>query len=260
VPLMPGAEPFHADGNSTGVLLCHGLSGSPASMRPWGQHLAERGYTVDVPRLPGHGTSVAECNRTRWEDWYATVERALLKLRETCDIVFVGGLSMGGALSIHLAQEHPDLVDGVMLVNPALASGDWKANFLLPVMRALQIKEYPAISNDIAKEGMDEIAYDKTPIFALSSFTRQWPRLVRDLHKVTQPTVMFHAPQDNIVDEATLEVIRARIGSNDFTYVELSDSYHVATLDHDAPKVFERSAAFIERVTRGIESSRAATS
>jgi len=257
---MPGAEPFHADGGSTGVLLCHGLSGSPGSMRPWGHYLAERGYTVDVPRLPGHGTSVAECNRTRWEDWYSVVERSLLQLHETCDVVFVGGLSMGGALAIHLAQQHLDLVDGVMLVNPALASGDWKANYLLPIMRGLQIKEYPAISNDIAKEGMDEVAYDKTPIHALWSFTRQWPRLVSDLHKVTQPTVMFHAPNDNILDGATLEVIKARIGSNDFTYVELSDSQHVATLDHDAPKIFERSVAFIERISREIDSPRATAS
>ena len=99
---MPGAEPFHADGGPIGVVLSHGLSGSPASMRPWGEYLAERGYTVDVPRLPGHGTTVAECNRTRWDDWYATVERSYLQMRERCEIVFVGGLSMGGALAVML--------------------------------------------------------------------------------------------------------------------------------------------------------------
>ena len=250
---MPGAEPFHHDGGSTGVLLSHGLSGSPASMRPWGRHLADLGYTVDIPRLPGHGTSVAECNRTRWEDWYATIERALLQMRESCDRVFVGGLSMGGALAIHLAQQQPELIDGVMLVNPALASGDWKANYLLPVMRALQIREYPAISNDIAKEGMDEVAYDKTPIYALWSFTRQWPHLVSDLHRLHQPTIVFHAPNDNLLDEATIEVLKARIGSNDFTYVELPDSYHVATLDHDAPVIFDRSAAFINRISAELD-------
>ena len=153
---MPGAEPFHADGGPIGVVLSHGLSGSPASMRPWGEYLAERGYTVDVPRLPGHGTTVAECNRTRWDDWYATVERSYLQMRERCEIVFVGGLSMGGALAIHLAQQHDD-VAGVMLVNPALGSNDLRAKLLLPVMKVLGIKEYPAISNDIAKEGMDEV-------------------------------------------------------------------------------------------------------
>jgi carboxylesterase len=240
------------------VLLCHGLSGSPASLRPWGRHLAEQGYTVDVPRLPGHGTTVGECNLTRWEDWFAEVERGLLGLSERCEHVFVGGLSMGGALAIHLAQQHPDEVAGLMLVNPALASRDWKARFLLPVMRALQVREYPAISNDIAKEGMDEVAYDKTPIRALWSFTTKWPMLVNDLHKVHQPTIVFHAPNDNVLDAASTEVLRAFIGSTDFSYVELPLSQHVATLDHDAPIILKRSTVFIERVLANLDHPQAA--
>ncbi len=228
-------------------------------MRPWGQYLAAHGYTVDVPRLPGHGTSVAECNRTRWDDWYATIERSYQNLRERCDLVFVGGLSMGGALAAHLAQQNPD-VAGVMLVNPALASGDLRVKLLLPVMRVLGIKEYPAISNDIAKEGMDEVAYDKTPVRALISFVDHWPMLVRDLHKLAQPTIMFHAPGDNIVDGATSEILKRDIGSHDFSYVELTRSQHVATLDHDAEAIFERSAAFIERVSAEYETPTATAS
>lgn len=253
MPLMPGAEPFHVDAGSTGVLLCHGLSGSPASMRPWGEYLAERGYTVDAPRLPGHGTSVAECNRTRWDDWYATVERSYRQLSEQCDHVFVGGLSMGGALAVHLAQQNPQ-VAGVMLVNPALASGDPKVTFLLPIMRVLGIKEYRGIANDIAKPGMDEVGYDRTPVRALLSFIDQWPMLVRDLHRLTQPTILFHAPGDNLVDSVTYGLLKADIGSSDFTYVELPESRHVATLDYDAPTIFERSAAFVKRVSADIES------
>lgn len=223
-------------------------------MRPWGEYLAHHGYTVDAPRLPGHGTSVAECNLTRWADWYATVERSYLMLQERCDTVFVGGMSMGGALAVHLAQRHPD-VAGVMLVNPALGSGDPRVKFLMPIMRALRIKEYPAISNDIAKEGMDEVAYDKTPVRALISFIDHWPMLVRDLHRVTQPTIVFHAPGDNLVDSTTTELLKADIGSTDFSYVELSDSQHVATLDHDAPVIFERSVAFIERVSANLDTA-----
>jgi carboxylesterase len=255
---MPGAEPFHADGGPIGVVLSHGLSGSPASMRPWGEYLAQQGYTVDAPRLPGHGTTVAECNRTRWDDWYATIERSYLRMRERCDIVFVGGLSMGGALAVHLAQQHED-VAGVMLVNPALGSNDLRAKLLLPVMKVLGIKEYPAISNDIAKEGMDEVGYDKTPIRALVSFVDHWPMLVRDLHRVTQPTIVFHAPGDNLVDRVTTDLLKVDIGANDFTYVELPQSQHVATLDHDAETIFTRSAAFIERVSADYEAPAAAS-
>jgi carboxylesterase len=253
MPLMPGAEPFHADGGSTGVLLCHGLSGSPASMRPWGQYLAELGYTVDVPRLPGHGTSVEECNMTRWDDWAAEDERALLALAERCDNVFVGGLSMGGALALHLAQRHPDIVRGLMLVNPAIATDD-PAAVLMPLLRLARIDHVvlgllkPALANDIAKPDMDEIGYDRTPAKALSSFIAHWPTIVRDLHRVHHPMIVFHSPDDHVVDKATVKLLKADNHSSDFTYVALADSYHVATLDHDAPTIFERSAAFIERV------------
>lgn len=249
--MIPGAEPYSHAGGRTGVLLCHGLTGSPASMRPWGEFLAAHGYSVEVPLLPGHGTSVADCNSTGWEDWYEADERALLDLAGRCDTVVVGGLSMGGAIAVHLAQQHPDLVHGVMLVNPALASRDWKFNYLLPVMSLLRVNEYPAVSNDIAKAGVYEVAYDKTPIHAVASVVRKLPTIVGDLHRVTQPTLVFHSPQDRILDNASVAALRASIGSGDFAYIALPQSRHVATLDHDAPLIFERSLAFVERLQEG---------
>jgi carboxylesterase len=255
---MPGAEPYHHDGGSTGVLLCHGLSGSPASMRPWGEYLAEQGYTVDIPRLPGHGTTVDECNKTRWDDWFAADERALLALAERCDTVFVGGLSMGGALALHLAQQHPDIVRGLMLVNPAIATND-PAAMLMPLLRFARIEHLvlqllkPALANDIAKPDMDEVGYDRTPARALSSFIRNWPTIARDLHRVHHPMIVFHAPNDHVVDKATVELLKAENHSSDFAFVELSESYHVATLDHDAETIFDRSVAFIERVSADYE-------
>src|SRR3712207_6381224 len=104
MPLFPGAEPFAAEGGSVGVLLCHGFTGSPRSMRPWGEYLGAAGLTVALPRLPGHGTTWQELGRTRWEDWYAEVDRELADLRRRCASVFVMGLSMGGTLALRLAE------------------------------------------------------------------------------------------------------------------------------------------------------------
>src|SRR6476620_2578144 len=77
VPVLPGAEPFSHDaagpGGEIGVLISHGFTGSPQSVRPWAEHLAGEGFTVRLPRLPGHGTSWQERNRTRFEDWYSTI-------------------------------------------------------------------------------------------------------------------------------------------------------------------------------------------
>lgn len=240
---LPGSEPFSADGGPVGVLLSHGFTGSPASIVPWGRALAERGHTVRVPLLAGHGTRWQDLNATRWTDWYDGLERELLELRDRCEHVVVGGLSMGGALALRLAADHPETVDAVVVVNPALASRDPRLR-LLPVLKHL-VPSLPAIGNDIAKPGQDEHAYPRTPLKALHSGTRLWRETAERLGDVTAPLLFLRSPQDHVVDGSTIDLVRERIGSPVAEFVELPRSYHVATLDHDADLVVERSAAFI---------------
>ncbi|WP_375003089.1 alpha/beta hydrolase [Aeromicrobium sp. CTD01-1L150] len=242
-PIVPGAEPYVADGGSVGVLLSHGFTGSPASMVPWARALAERGHTVRVPRLPGHGTTWREMNTTRWVDWYGALEREFLQLRDRCETVAVGGLSMGGALALRLAALHPESVDAVVVVNPALAMGDPKLR-LVPFLKWI-VASTPAIGNDIAKPGQDEKAYPRTPLKALHSMMQLWDDVVPRLGDVTAPLLFLRSPQDHVVDAQTLDLVRAHVGSRVTEYVDLHDSYHVATLDHDAELIMERSAAFI---------------
>ncbi|MBV9092982.1 MAG: alpha/beta fold hydrolase, partial [Streptosporangiaceae bacterium] len=102
--LLPGAEPFDADGGPVGVLLCHGFTGSPQTLRPWAEYLAEAGLTVSLPRLPGHGTSWQDLARTTWREWYAEAEAAFGTLTARCEQVFVFGLSLGGCLALRLAE------------------------------------------------------------------------------------------------------------------------------------------------------------
>ncbi len=161
MPLVPGAEPYHHEGGPVGALLIHGFTGSPMAMRAWGQRLAAEGLTVSVPRLPGHGTTWQEMNKTGWEDWYAEVQRAFDALRERCEQVFVMGLSMGGSLALRLAEDRGDQVAGLVLVNPAVHS-ERPDRHLLPFIYRF-IPAFPGIKNDIAKPGQDEIGLRQDP-------------------------------------------------------------------------------------------------
>jgi carboxylesterase len=254
VSVRPGAEPYSHDGSregsgkgATGVVLAHGFTGSPRSMTPWGQHLAAAGYTVRVPRLPGHGTTWQEMNRTRWQDWYAAVDAAFRELDEKCDRVFVGGLSMGGALATRLAQEHGSRVRGLMLVNPAFKVEDPRLR-ALPALQAV-LPSLPGIGNDIKKPGQDEVCYDRIPLKALWSQTKLWATVVRDLPEITQPVLVWHSTDDHVVPASSSALLLSRISSTDVTEKVLHDSYHVATLDHDAPRIFGESVEFIERLS-----------
>lgn len=246
MPIRPGAEAWSHDGDRTGVCLVHGFTGSPASMVPWGKRLAEQGWSVRVPRLPGHGTRWQEMNLTRWQDWYSEAHRALDDLRRRCDTVVVMGLSMGGALALRLAEESGDSVAGLVLVNPAVHS-ERPDRHVLPVIRHV-IPAFPGISNDINKPGQDEIAYDKIPLKAAHSMTQLWRVVKQDIGRVHQPLLLFRSADDHVVEPSNAAWILANVASSDKAEVLLERSAHVATLDHDAEIIEQGSIDFVHRI------------
>jgi carboxylesterase len=248
MPLMPGAEPFRHEGGRTGALLVHGFTGSPQSLRGWAEYLADAGLSVELPRLPGHGTTVAEANLTHWEDWYAEIERHLALLRERCDEVFVMGLSMGGTLAIRLAEEHGDEIAGLVLVNPSLLTKR-PDRFLLPVLRLVK-DTWAGIASDIKKPVVTELAYDQQPVKAAYQLSQLWVHTRADLAKVTQPLLVLRSTEDHVVEPDSARMLLEKVSSTDVREVLLEDSYHVATLDNDAPVIFENSLEFVRRLTR----------
>lgn len=243
---MPGAEPWSSEGSRVGILVLHGFTGSPKSVRPWGQELAGEGWTVAVPRLPGHGTRWQDMNLTTWEDWYAEADRALSALSSQCDTVFVMGLSMGGTLTLRLAEQHGDRIAGIALVNPSVQT-ERPDRHLLPLLSKV-IGSLPGISNDIAKEGVDEGAYDRIPLRAAHSLSKLWGVVRADMPKVSQPLLLLRSAVDHVVEPSNARFILGNVSSTDVTEIVLPDSYHVATLDHDAPLIVRESIAFVHRV------------
>lgn len=242
MPLMPGAEPYYHEGGKVGVLLCHGFTGTPQSLRPWAEFLARAGLTVSLPRLPGHGTTWQEMSHTGWEDWYGELEHAFGELRGRCPDTFVMGLSLGGSMALRLAEVHGDAVRGVVAVNPSIVN-DVPLLRLAPLLKWV-VPSVPGVANDIKKEGVTELAYDRTPVRAAATLPRLWSLVQSELHKVTQPVLVYHSPQDHVVKPASVRLLRERLGDN-LTVVELPDSYHVATLDNDAETIFQGSLEFI---------------
>jgi carboxylesterase len=215
-------------------------------MRPWAEHLATQGYAVSVPLLPGHGTRWQDLNKTTWADWSAEVERAFTALAARVDTVFVFGLSMGGALALRVAADHPDRVAGLVLVNPAVTT-ERKDVKLLPVLKLL-IPSMPGIANDIKKPGVEEFGYKKTPLRAAHSMFSGFSTLRADLGRVTCPILVLRSTEDHVVDPSSARAIQASVGSTDVREQMLENSYHVATLDNDAEQIYEASIAFLQRV------------
>ncbi|HXP18778.1 MAG TPA: alpha/beta fold hydrolase [Streptosporangiaceae bacterium] len=243
MPVLPGAEPYSHEGGPTGVLLCHGFTGCPQSLRPWAEYLAEAGLTVSLPRLPGHGTTWQEMARTRWEDWYAEVDRSFDELHARTDEIFVMGLSMGGCLALRLAELRGHAVSGLVLVNPSVTA-ESKLFLLAPVLK-LVVPSLKGVASDIKKPGVTELAYDRVPVKAAATLPGLWRITQQQLGQVTQPVLIYRSAEDHVVGPANLEILRRTLPASQLEIIQCPDSYHVATLDNDADTIFAGSLDFV---------------
>ncbi len=245
-PIMQGAEPYSAAGGPDGVLVLHGFTGNPQSMRPLAEALAAAGYTVELPLLPGHGTSLEDMVPTRWEDWSGAAEAQFQALAARCDHVAVVGLSMGGALAARLAERHPHL-SGIALVNPLVHGPGEDVRAGLRALLDSDIATFDAIGSDIKKEGVVEAAYPGTPVAALLSLLEGADEVEAALADIHCPVLLLTSREDHVVESVSGDVLAAGV-SGPVERVWLEDSYHVATLDNDAPLVEARVTAFVASV------------
>lgn len=243
--ILKGWEPFsYKNRSDIGVLLLHGYTGSTSSVRPLGDYLGKF-YHVEAPRLSGHGTKWQDLNRVRWEDWAADAENALAVLKKRAKRIFIAGLSMGGALSLYLAERHAEFA-GIVIVNHLLIL----KNPLLPILPVLKIilPAVKAIASDMKDPSQKEIGYDHTPLRGLAEAMELVSRAKQDLAKVTQPILIFKSKDDHVVPVDGAPYTYERVSSRDKELVWLTNSRHVATMDYDKTIIMERTRKFIERI------------
>ena len=246
--VLPGAEPASFPGGPSGALVLHGFTGSPQSMRGLAEAFAAAGFAVELPRLPGHGTSVEDMAQTTWDDWSAEAEAAYRRLAARCEKLVVAGLSMGGALSVWLAARHPEIA-GVAVINGAFQPFDAAVRAVFEQARADGVERMPAVAGDIAAEGVVELAYDAVPTVSAHSLIDALDALQPELAKIRCPVLIFNSPQDHVVAPESSDHLAARV-AGPVERVSLARSYHVATLDHDREEIERRAVDFAQRVTR----------
>jgi carboxylesterase len=244
---LEGAEPFSAVGGSAGALVLHGFTGNPFSMRGVAQRLADEGLTVELPRLPGHGTTLEDLVPTRFADWAAAADEAYMELTGRCDRVAVVGLSMGGTLACWLAVRHPDIA-GIAVVNPATKPPpDDLRKMGLELLEA-GMQTAPGIGSDIADPDAKELSYPEAPIAAALSLFEGLEDLALTLDQIHCPILLLSSRVDHVVTPDNGDLLE-QSASGPVERVWLERSYHVATLDYDRQEVEERIADFVVAIT-----------
>jgi carboxylesterase len=252
-------------GGRVGVLLVHGLGGTPVELRFVAQGLARAGHTVYCCQLAGHCGTPEELRRSTWQEWYATVEAAHDQLKQQCDIIIVGGLSMGGILGIHLAQNRPDSVHGLLLLAPTLKLDGWSMPWYsrplhlvrpLPIRLEFDLPEHEpyglkdervrAIVVASMQSGDSSLAGTfSTPLRCFANFNALVSAVKRKgLRDVRQPALIVHPRDDDMASLRNAHYLQTHLGGLVDTLI-LDDSYHMVTLDQQRHIVAERTERFV---------------
>jgi carboxylesterase len=246
--IIAGAEPLsHVGTSTTGVLVLHGFTGNPSSMRQIADAMVDAGHHVELPRLPGHGTVVEDMIETGWADWSGTVEEAYQQLADRVEQVVVVGLSMGGSLTLWTALHHPE-VAGIVCINAATRPQSAEVIEMVTEMIAEGNEVMPGIGGDIADPDAVESAYTGTPLRPLLSFQTEGLAPMTDrYHELRMPVLIITSRQDHVVDPTDSDHLAATAGG-DVEHVWLERSYHVATNDYDRDDIVAMVAGFVKQV------------
>ncbi|MHB8598618.1 MAG: alpha/beta hydrolase [Ktedonobacteraceae bacterium] len=241
--ILAGAEPFYAENGNIGVLVSHGFTGNPQSMRYLAEGFASAGFTVALPRLTGHGTTAADMATSTASDWITDLEQASAWLQQRCDTLFVTGLSMGGTLTLFMAGQHPDLFKGIIPINAIVFSNNPDLASLAFMSPAPP--EVPGVGNDIKAEGVTELAYPVVPVPTVKELFTLMKVADEMLPRIVCPALIFVSRDDHVVPPVNAEYIFGKLSNPDKRLVWLENSYHVATLDNDKDLILQQSITFI---------------
>ncbi len=261
----------------TGVLLVHGITGSPTEMKPLARKLATQGFTVACPQLAGHCSTLKDLKQTHWTDWYATLEASLDFLSSECDMVYVSGLSMGALLALKLAADHPNRIQGVATLSATFFYDGWnvphmKQRFLLPLVIYSPLRYFisyhePApygikderIRNLIATvyEGNnanmpEKYGYSEFPGVTILETVRLIRAVKRDLARIVTPLLIVHSTEDDMASLENAKFLASRVSSKHLETFYVDDTYHVLTLDKRKDDVANQVAEFFLRYEAGV--------
>jgi carboxylesterase len=238
------------ENSKVGIIFVHGFTGSPISMRPWAEFFLQKGYSISVPLLPGHGTKPEDLNRVKWQEWPAKVEAELDWMHSLGMTVFIFGLSMGGGTTLNVCLKHSSSVAGIVLVNPMAHVKFIPPQLAWAISRFQKMRD--SVGDDIKKPGVTEHGYDSLPAVGVYQLLKMLSYNRKRLHDVTTPLLLFHSKEDHTLPVSNTEIIMKGVGSIDKQRIELVNSFHVATLDYDQEIIFENSLIFVENHTRKV--------
>jgi carboxylesterase len=241
-PHLEGGS-FYWPGGPVGVLLSHGFTATTAEVRLLGRILHQHGYTVSGPLLAGHGTQPKFLNRTRWQEWYHSVQQAYLQLTVRCEKVIVGGESTGALLALYLASVYPEIT-AVLTYAPALRLTLSRIDRLRLTLAAPFLLSVPKASLDAESNWQ---GYPVNPLKGTLQLLHLQRQVLKRLPSIRQPILIMQGRLDTTVSSEAPQMIYAQVASRVKELHWMEHSAHCVIIDQELARVADLTLQFITR-------------
>lgn len=257
--LLPGATPIFKRGNGVGCLCLHGLTASPAEQSWLGEHLANQGYTVYLPRLAGHGADYRDLQHLTWRDWYLSAVDGYHVLSAQCEQVFVTGLSMGGLLSLLLAASYP--IDGLVVMGTPILPVTNRPHWIINLVKHLQPYQYFPDKSEFPRRlrqaqiergerNLGRVRYDLWATQSIVELNNLIEIVHHHSHQITSPTCLIYSKLDKTVPYSHMQQLMGLLAQTSVETHTLEHSGHIMTQDTEQEAVFGLVTDFIQRHTK----------
>jgi carboxylesterase len=234
---------FESKKGDTGILLLHGLTGTPSEVQPLADYLSEKGYSVLGPWLKGHDTNPKDLAKTTWQDWAESAWEAYDHLKQSCSKIFVGGLSMGADQALHLAAHVP--VAGVISMAAPVKIFDFRFNGIA-FFRFLQWRTSNLTGGILDPQAPAHHTYPYVATKSLYELKKLMDVVRKELPQITVPALVIQGRKDSMVPPPNGDLVYSALGSKAKHLLYLDRSDHVVTMDYDRQVVFEKAFKFIQ--------------
>jgi carboxylesterase len=259
-------NPITLSGGEHAVLLIHGLQSSPAELLPLAKRLQQAGYTVHMPHIAGYGFAHGDTPRsvTRWQDWHAKAMAEFRALQQQYRTVAVGGLCIGGTLSLSIAAELGDEVAALTLLSTTLWYDGWAMpwyrpfrylGYIWPIRYWYTYKEREPfglkneqlrkwVAREMAHKDASMVGASRLNLPAIQEAERMIAVVKKSMSRVAAPAIIIHAVEDEVASPRSAHYIAENIGSKTVEKIMLHNSYHMITVDNERDHVAAETIRF----------------
>ncbi|RPG03794.1 MAG: alpha/beta fold hydrolase [Pelagibacteraceae bacterium TMED246] len=242
---------FNLD-SKLGIYLIHGFSSSTYEVKKLALHLSEKGYQVRADNLPGHGTTVEDCNSTKYQEWLNSVEKGIAEMYSKCDKVIVIGVSMGGVLSLHLGSLFP--LDGIISASALFKfKNEFNVRFINRIFNKIKktVPKKSTFNPDLVKaQNIQFYGYNHYPLCALNEMRKMIDKVKLTLKKISSPLLLIHSTIDQTAPFENLEIIKQELTISNLETLVVNETGHniYDTDKNDKKVIFDKIDQFIERI------------